>query len=111
MRLIEALKMAEACGLSTVGEAVMNIELHAGSLFPYQDLPLELAQLESEASAFDENVRVKEAIAGLLDDKYPVPTCPHCGTELKMQIVTVNELSKTVYKEVKFVCPRCGYEE
>jgi len=58
-----------------------------------------------------EKKRGSRADAGLLDDKYPVPTCPHCGTELKMQIVTVNELSKTVYKEVKFVCPRCGYEE
>ena len=65
MKLIEALEIAEACGLSTVGEAVKNIKFHAMSLFSYKDLPLELAQLESEASSFDENVTVSEAIKQL----------------------------------------------
>lgn len=39
MKLIEALNIAKACGLNTVGEAVMNIRLHAVSLFPFEDLP------------------------------------------------------------------------
>lgn len=58
-----------------------------------------------------EKKRGYRADAGLLDDKNPVPTCQRCGTELKMEIVTVKELSRTIYKEVKFVCPQCGYEE
>lgn len=58
-----------------------------------------------------EKKRGYRADAGLLDDKNPVPTCPNCGTELKMEIVTVKELSRTIYKEVKFVCPQCGYSE
>ena len=58
-----------------------------------------------------EKKRGYRADAGLIDDKNPVPTCHKCGTELKMEIATVKELSKTIYKEVKFVCPQCGYEE
>ena len=54
--------MAEECGLSTVGEAVMNIELHAGSLFPYQDVPLELYQLETEANGYDPDCPISKAL-------------------------------------------------
>jgi hypothetical protein len=62
MKLIEALKMAESCGLSTIGEAVLNITLHAGSLFPYQGVLLALHQLEAEASGFDPNYPISKAI-------------------------------------------------
>jgi len=62
MRLIEALNIAKACGLNTVGEAVMNINLHAVSLFPFEDLPLELEQLESEAKSFDKDALISEAM-------------------------------------------------
>ena len=65
MKLIEALQIAESCGLSTVGEAVKNIEIHAMSLFIYEDLPLELARLEFEARAFDENTTISEAMKQL----------------------------------------------
>ena len=65
MKLIEALQIAESCGLSTVGEAVKNIEIHAMSLFIYEDLPLELAQLEFEARGFDENTTISEAMKQL----------------------------------------------
>ena len=65
MRLIEALNIAKACGLNTVGEAVMNINLHAVSLFPFEDLPLELEQLESEAKSFDKDALISEAMKQL----------------------------------------------
>jgi hypothetical protein len=65
MRLIEALNIAKACGLNTVGEAVMNISLHAVSLFPFEDLPSEFEQLESEAKSFDKDTLISEAMKQL----------------------------------------------
>ena len=65
MKLIEALNIAKACGLNTVGEAVMNIRLHAVSLFPFEDLPSEFEQLESEVKSFDKDTLISEAMKQL----------------------------------------------
>lgn len=38
MKLIEALELGEECGLMTVGEALLNIDLHASSIFRYDEI-------------------------------------------------------------------------
>jgi len=38
MKIQSALEIANACDLETVGEAIYNIQLHAGNLFSYFDV-------------------------------------------------------------------------
>lgn len=48
MKLKEACELAEACGLSTVGEAINNVTIHATSLFPYNMIDREIAELTAD---------------------------------------------------------------
>lgn len=48
MKLKEACELAEACGLSTVGEAIDNVTIHATSLFPYNMINREIAELTAD---------------------------------------------------------------
>lgn len=46
MKLKKALEIARDCGLETVGEAILNIHIHATSLFSLSDLDRELDELK-----------------------------------------------------------------
>ena len=48
MKLKKALEIGIDCGLETVGECVLNIQMHAGSLFSYPDSGKELSELAIE---------------------------------------------------------------
>ena len=48
MKLKEACEIALACGLETIDEAVLNVELHCSNLFSYYDAAFELAELNSD---------------------------------------------------------------
>lgn len=48
MKLKDACEIALACDLSTTGEAVLNVRLHAISLFDYGEIPTELQELDAE---------------------------------------------------------------
>lgn len=48
MKLISAIEIAEKCELKTLGEAYLNIKLHAISLFSFEDINRELGELEIE---------------------------------------------------------------
>lgn len=48
MKLIEALELAEACGLKTVGDAIFNVDLHAGQLFAYTKIKEECDEMINE---------------------------------------------------------------
>lgn len=48
MKLKEALELAEACGLETVGEALNNVVFHALNLFSYEKVDEEIEELYSE---------------------------------------------------------------
>lgn len=37
MTLQDCLSLAESCDLEEVGEAILNVRMHAGSLFSYSD--------------------------------------------------------------------------
>ena len=47
MKLTEALDIAEDCGLTTVSEAILNIDMHAMSIFSYAEMGQELNELFS----------------------------------------------------------------
>ena len=51
MTLKEACEIADACGLETVGEAVVNAELHYDALVSISDADKEFAELYREAEA------------------------------------------------------------
>ena len=48
MKLKDALEIGHDCGLSTVREAIDNIEIHGLSLFPYDEMAKELGELYKE---------------------------------------------------------------
>lgn len=52
MTLKSAYDIAEACGLNTIGEAVLNIEFNAFQLFPYGKITKELNELYIEARTY-----------------------------------------------------------
>ena len=58
MKLVDACDIGEACGLQTVGEAVINIELHAHSLFAYSEMGAELAELYAEARTIQDKTPI-----------------------------------------------------
>ncbi len=51
MKLKEACELADACGLETVGEAVMNAELHYNALVTIDDMDKEFEELYRDAKA------------------------------------------------------------
>lgn len=50
MTLKNCLEIGVDCGLRTVGEAIYNIDLHAGNLFEYSKLNQEVLQVYREAT-------------------------------------------------------------
>ena len=52
MTMRSACEMARFCGLSTVGEALTNVQLHALNLFPYGQMNETLLALEREFAEY-----------------------------------------------------------
>lgn len=48
MHLLSVLGIGKDCGLDTVGEAIYNVELHAGQLFAWHSLNEQLRMIYSE---------------------------------------------------------------
>lgn len=65
MKLQEALETARDCGLETAGEAIRNIEIHAGSLFSLYDTEKELKELHDTWNWIKEHRRTP-------DGKHPI---------------------------------------
>lgn len=55
MRLKEACEIGYACGCATIKEAILNIEIHCGNVFRWEDITIELYELHKEAADYDEN--------------------------------------------------------
>ena len=58
MKEKEECEIANECGLKTIGEAILNIELHAVSLFSYDELYEELTELYEDAKNYHMDVSV-----------------------------------------------------
>ncbi len=52
----------DECGLSTLGEAILNVELHAPGLFPYEKMHDELNELYQEAAVYDDNQLISDVL-------------------------------------------------
>ena len=68
MTLVDACHIALECGLHTVGEAVFNIELHAMSIFSYEDIRRELDQLYQEVGSIPSSKKILEQFPELGDN-------------------------------------------
>lgn len=69
MKLKKALEIGIDCGLETVGECVLNIQMHAGNLFSYPDMEKELGELAVEyqhLTLLCKNAKEKDAKETLL---------------------------------------------
>lgn len=53
MKIKEACEFADECGVETIGEAILNIELHAVSLFSLDEISNELNELHEDAKNYD----------------------------------------------------------
>lgn len=62
MKVKEACEIAEDCGLETIGEAILNIEIHSPSLFLYGEIDKELGELYEDAK----NYRMDDSVLTLL---------------------------------------------
>lgn len=64
MKLKEAFEIANACGLTDVGEAILNIEFHACNIFNYDEIPKELKELYEDLRNFglNEDDKIKNAL-------------------------------------------------
>ncbi|MFH0334709.1 hypothetical protein [Clostridium perfringens] len=48
MKLKRAIKIGKDCGLETIGEAICNIELHASSIFDFDEIQEEIKELHND---------------------------------------------------------------
>lgn len=64
MKLKEACRIAEACGLSTVGEAVLNVEMNATGFWPYEKMAWELVELVKEADQYEDDTPISHILEG-----------------------------------------------
>lgn len=69
MKLKTACGIALDCGLNTIGEAIMNIDIHAISVFSYSEMNKELAELYEDAKGIDLEAKIKDQFPDLEDDE------------------------------------------
>lgn len=55
MKLKAAFNIAKSCGLTTVGEAILNIDMHSMSIFVYDEISNELKELYDEYKKYEFN--------------------------------------------------------
>ena len=62
MKVIDACLIGEDCGLTTIEEAIRNIQIHAVSLFTFDDLEAELIELEEDSENYSEDALIVDII-------------------------------------------------
>lgn len=75
MKLIEALELADDCGLESISEAIFNVYLHASQLFVYDKIEEEYNEIFDEwhnlrdHTVFDSTSSVREVMDYLRKEK------------------------------------------
>lgn len=64
MKLIKCLEIGRSCDLETVGEAMLNIDMHAISIFDYEKLTEELSEMHDEfnSSGFTKDTLISSVL-------------------------------------------------
>lgn len=68
MKLKTACGIALDCGLNTIGEAIMNIDVHAISVFSYSEMNKELAELYEDTKGIDLEAKIKQVFPDLKEE-------------------------------------------
>lgn len=69
MKLKTAFGIALDCGLNTIGEAIMNIDMHSICIFSYDAIDKELTELYEDAKGIDFERKIKDQFPDLEDDE------------------------------------------
>lgn len=71
MKLEHAFKIAKACGLSTVEDAILNIELHVLNIFDYSEIKNEMKELYEDLKLsgykLSDNIDMKRPLNGFVE--------------------------------------------
>ena len=62
MKVKEACEIADACNLTTIGEAILNIDYHCIELFSYGKIDEELKELYDDAKSYNLNSSIYTVI-------------------------------------------------
>ena len=62
MTLKKACEIGKNTGCITVGEAILNIEIHATSLFSWSDMAAELKELVDEATGYSDDCLIEKVL-------------------------------------------------
>ena len=54
IKAADCFSLASACGLETVAEAILNVEIHSTSLFRFQDIQAEISELYTDTEQYDD---------------------------------------------------------
>lgn len=68
MKIQKALEIGKDCGLKTVGEAILNIRIHATNIFSIYDMERELAELEDTWNWVREHRRTPDGKSRISED-------------------------------------------
>ncbi|XZN14430.1 hypothetical protein ACSW9O_15295 (plasmid) [Clostridium perfringens] len=62
MKLKKAIKIGKECGLETIGEAILNIDMHSMNIFSYDEILKEIGELyrDFKNSGLSENDLLEE---------------------------------------------------
>ena len=65
MLIKEACEIGVACGLETLGEAVLNIKIHHANLFLNEEIQKEIGELETDMSRYNQDDKIVDIFPDL----------------------------------------------
>ena len=65
MLIKEACEIGVACGLETLGEAVLNIKIHHANLFLNKEIQKEIGELEEDMNKYNQDDKIVDVFPDL----------------------------------------------
>ena len=65
MLMKEACEIGVACGLETLGEAVLNIKIHYANLFLNEEIQKEIGELEEDMNKYNQDDKIVDVFPDL----------------------------------------------
>ena len=65
MLMKEACEIGVACGLETLGEAVLNIKIHHVNLFLNEEIQKEIGELEEDMNKYNQDDKIVDVFPDL----------------------------------------------
>jgi hypothetical protein len=106
MKLKDAVGLGKACGLKSLEEYVLNIELHCMNLFLYDDVEKELAELNAEAKNAKECYQCGDPVMWLAPDS----RCGDCTGYTPDEIVNGRQEVESKDNFISVYMPIAGWK-